>query len=340
MATPTPLADRLLDAQVAWILQELAPDRLDAVIDREVDWLLAAAADVPLERLVDLDAVRPPLRRLAATVPASTTASTMVQATADLLQQGPAEPFVPAEVVPREVVEALVDELLALRPALAQSLDGLTESPLVGTLASRFVGRIVMEVLEANRSVAQKIPGVGSIVSMGTSAATKVVGAADKQLQGLVGDTAGKGASFAIKRLNKVVAETMQDPLVRDAVLEVWDLQAARPLEAPEGVDPERARRIAGAVQDVVIAVAPTAPAFALADAWVAAFLEVYGEHPVATLLEELELTRDDLAELARGVVTPVVAAAHEDGRLEALARERLAPFWASPEVTAILDGA
>ena len=59
----------------------------------------------------------------------------------------------------RERVEALLDELLALHPVLERALERLTDSPLVGTMASRFMGRIAGEVLQANKAVADKVPG-------------------------------------------------------------------------------------------------------------------------------------------------------------------------------------
>ncbi|HVK30851.1 MAG TPA: hypothetical protein VM575_21120, partial [Nocardioides sp.] len=41
----------------------------------------------------------------------------------------------------------------------------------------------------------------------------------------------------------------------------------------------------------------------------------------------------------ATSMATVVVGVAHDNGDLERLVRERLAPFYASPEVAAILDG-
>lgn len=338
MAARPALADQLLDAQVAWVMAELEDGALEGTIRREVADLWDVAATVPLAAVVDLPSLTPVLARLLATVPASTTVSTMVQATADLLHEGPQDPVTPADLVAREDVEALVAELLALRPLVEQGMDRLAESPLVGTLASRFVTRLVVDVLEANRSMAQRIPGVGSIVSLGTSAATRVVGAVDKQAQQLLGDTAGKGAAFAVRRLNKVVMDTLRDPLMHDALMEVWDTQSARSVDAvAEGMAQDDARRLAGVLQDIAIGAAPTPAVMGFLLAWVEALLEVYGDHPVTTLLEELGIGRDDVLGDAQVVVGPIISAMRADGRLEAMVRARLEPFWDSPQVAAML---
>ncbi len=73
--------------------------------------------------------------------------------------------------------------------------------------------------------------------------------------------------------------------------------------------------------------------------AWVRTVFELHGDTPVAELLVDLGLTRDDVLAVATAVGPPLVAAAAADGRLEAAVRARLEPFFHSPQVAAILDG-
>ncbi len=309
------------------------------MIERDVDELLAGAAHVRLHDIASAERVIAAVDVLLASAPASTVATTLARMTADQVHEGPPEPFVPADVVERERVAAVVDASLALRPMVGEVLDRLTESPLVGTLASRFVTRLVVDVLEANRSMAKKVPGVGSIVSFGTNAATRAVGVADRQVQALLGDSATKGTAMAVRRLNGVVMTTLEDPDFRDAVLEVWDTWAEEPFRGVgEVVERDDLRRLAAALQDVASAGAPTPPVRAFVAAWIRTVFELHGDTPVATLLEELGITRDDVLAVATGLVPPLVAAAATDGRLEQAVCTRLEPFFHSPEVTAILD--
>ena len=339
MTSAPPTADRLLDAQVAWVMQELTGDRLLEVIERDVDELLAGAAEVRLADVTSADGVIEVVDLVLANVPASTVATTLARMTADQVHDGPSAPFVPADVVDRAQVASLVDASLALRPMVAQGLDRLTESPLVGTLAQRFVTRLVVDVLEANRSLAQRVPGVGSIVSFGTNAATRMVGAADKQVQALFGDSASKGTAMAVRRLNSVVMATLEDPTLRDAVLEVWDTWADEPFHGVgEVVERDHLRRLAAALQDIASTGAPTPPVAAFVAAWVHGVFDLHGDTPVATLLDELGVTRDDVLAAATTVVPPLVAAAAADGGLEDAVRARLEPFFHSPAVAAILD--
>ena len=224
---------------------------------------------------------------------------------------------------------------------LERALERLTESPLVGTAASRFMGRIVGEVLQANRAVTDKVPGLGALMSFGTSAASKVVGAADKQFEGLIGDTVGKGGTFAVRRLNKIVIETLRDPTTREAVLQVWDLLAAgarrraRPARDPRGGHRRRRRRARAGHRHRRRA--STSPR--LTEVVVDAFLDRFGGYTPTELLDELDLSREDVvADLVR-IAPGVVDALRESGDLERILRAELEPFYSSPEVTALLGG-
>jgi len=333
-------ANRLLDAQVTWLLGRLTGPGLTDRIAEDVDDLLLTGSKLPLGEVATAADIKAVAHLLFTNVPPSTAASTLVGVAADIAYDGPADRFTLADLIDREHVESLADEVLGMTDLAERFLDDLTESPLVAALASRFVGRIVNDVVAMNQAVADKIPGLGSLVSFGTGAAGKVLGAADKGFQQVLGDTAGKGAAFAMRRLNKVLVETLKDPGTRDAVLEVFDLYADKPVVRLDQLGSrEDATRVAGLLQDIVIAGAPTEPVLALVDALIDGFFATYGEHPVSALLEDLDLTRDDLVAHATAIVPRVLEQAKESGELERLLRARLEPFFASPEVAAILAG-
>lgn len=337
--TSSPLAARLLDAQVAWLLGRLTGDELPGLVAQAVDDLLELGRHLRVGEVVDAATATELLTEALATVPASAAASTLVGVFADVTYDGPREPVTLADLLSRDQVEAVVDELLGLATPAEELLDRLAESPMVVTVASRFVGRIVTEVLATNKAVADKIPGVGSLMSLGTSMAGKVVGAGAQPFEALFGDTAGKGATYAVRRLNKVLLETLRDPATKEAALQVFDLFSDTRLDGTKRLgDRDDAHRVAGIAQDVAIQAAASAPAAALVAALADGFLAVYAEESVTTLVEDLGFTRDELVGRARAVAVPAVTAAVATGEVERLLRERLEPFFASPAVAAVLE--
>ncbi len=314
-------------------------DQLAPTVSLIADQLLDTAGRHPLADLVDRESIKAIVARALVTVPGSAAVGGIIEMVTEVVLDGPAEPYPIGELVDRERFEVLLDELLALNPLLEKALERLTASPLVGTIATRFMGRIVGEVLQANKAVADKVPGLGSLMSFGTTAASKMMGAADKQFEGLLGDAVGKSSTFAVRRLNRILIETLRDPTTRDAILEVWDLVAAAPVA---GLGQYTSRDDADGVVDAAHALAVTALANEhiadLGSAIVDGFFERFGGYTPTELLDELDLGRDDLvADLVR-IAPGVVAALRESGDLERILRAQLEPFYASAEVTAILE--
>lgn len=332
------LADRLLDAQVAFHLSRLTGDELETTVRRVADALLDVAANHQIADLVTPEAVKLVVERALTDVPGSPAVTAFIELGRELALVGPAEPFPLSDVVDREQVERLVDEALGLTPLLERGLDHLTASPLVGTAASRFMGRIVAEALAANQAVADKVPGLGSLLSFGTKAAAGVVGAADKQLDGLLADTAGKGGTLAVRRLNRIIVDTLRDPTTREAALQVWDLVAAAPVRGlGDQVRHEQMGGVVGATHDLVVSVLADPHVIALSHAVVDAFFEAFGGYTPVELLAELDLQRDDLVEDAVRFAPSVVESMIGSGELEALLRAELAPFYASDAVAGLL---
>ena len=341
------LSRRLLDAQVAYHLDRLSGDHLESTVARLVDDLLEGASKHRLRDLVDPEAVQDVVVRALATVPGSAAVGEIVELVTTVVHEGPAEPFPLGVLVERDGVERLLDELLALHPVLERALERLTYSPLVGTMASRFMGRIVGEVLQANKAMTEKVPGLGSLMAFGTSAASRAMGAADKQFEawvggtmgGTVGGTVGKGGTYAVRRLNSIVIETLRDPTTRAALMQVWDLMSEEPVSGLERYTTrDELSGVVGAVHGLAVTSTASEQVAELTRAIVTALYERFGGLTPTELLQELALEREDVvADLVR-MAPPVVDALRESGDLERIVREHLTPFYASPEVTALLS--
>ena len=332
------LAQQLLDAQVAHHLERLTGAALTPTVRRLADAVFAAAGQHQIEDLVDRAAVRSIVARALATVPGSAAVGGFVELATSVVFDGPDDTFCLGELVERDQVEVLLDQVLALHPVLERALERLTVSPLVGTAASRFMGRIVGEVLQANKAVADKVPGLGSLMSFGTSAASMVMGAADKQLEGLIGDAVGKGGTFAVRRLNRIIIETLQDPTTRAAALDVWDLLAQEPVV---GLDQHTTREeVSGVVDaghDIAVSVLASEQVARLGETVVDAFFDRFAGYTPTELLNELDLSQEELIEDLVAIAPRVVDALLETGDLERILRAQLEPFFASPEVAALL---
>ncbi|MEO9322131.1 hypothetical protein ABFT23_01490 [Nocardioides sp. C4-1] len=329
------LAQRLLDAHVRHEVERLTGELLAEDVSDLVHSLFDTVGDQQVADLVDTRVVHEVVERLLVSVPGSAAVAGLVEMVRDVVREGPDERFALGDVVERGQVEALVDALLGLTPVLERVLTRLQDSPMVGAMASRFMARIVGEVMQTNQAIADKVPGLGSLLSFGTAAAKQVAGAAGSPFEALVGDAVGKGSTFAVGRMNHILLETLRDPTTRDAVLQAWDLAAAEPVRgAGDDAAAEEAAEQWGAVvhagHDVVVTVLGDERTVAFGRAILEAFVERFGGYTPVELLDELDLDRadvvDDVVRLAPAFLAPLL----ESGDLERLVRDRLEPFYRS----------
>lgn len=335
------LAERLLEAQTEWAVDALTGPGLDELLARDVTDVLSVASALTLDDVTDADSVKATARRLADLVIGSEALAGLVPAVADAVYDAPAaDEHLLGDVVLREHVEALVDRALAMQQLQDAAMDRLAESPLVATIAQRYVTKLVSDFLQANREQAEKVPGVSSLFSVGFGAASKVRDAADKRLGGLLGDAQNRSTQFAIKRSNGAMREILRDAPTREAVLEVWDLQAEETVAAlREYLTAADLRELLAILHALVVDASGHEYVGALIDAGVDVVFERWGSTDLASVLAELGLTEDVLLDDLRRLAPPLLAAAARDGRLADLVRTRLAPFWALDSTRDLLAG-
>lgn len=328
-------AAQLLDAQVEFVLHELTGKRLAAVIARDVDDLLALAGQLTVADVLDADAVKAVLTAAAERLGGGALLADAALAIADAIYDMPAsEDYTLADLVDRDPVEALVVKFLGMHQLHNRALDQLDRSPVVAAVAAKFVGKIVSDFVGQQRQMAEKLPGAKSLFSIGQSAANRVLN------NPFVGDAANKGAKLAMRQTSSAVRDVLKDAPLRGAAMEIWDMQAAAPLsEVREYVTKQDLREIVVLVHAIVVSGRDSDYVGEVVSACVDAVLERYGDRDLASLLPELGVTRDDLVSDLRALLPPLIEAAKADGRLDALVRARLKPFFASKKVQTILAG-
>jgi hypothetical protein len=334
------IAERLLDAQVRFVLAEVTGDRLLDVIERDVHDVLALLGPVRVGELVQADVIKQIGRRLVVDLGASAVVSDMVGALAEgIYDMGVGDEYLLGDVLDRDAVQALVRHALTLNRLSDRLLDRLTESPLVATIAARFVTKIISDFMQQNRARAERLPGMSTMLNLGAGAASKVRGVTDRHLDQVLGDAAGRGAAFALKRTNNAIREMLREAPLEQATMQVWDLHADEPIgDLREYLSREELRVLAERVHDVVVSARQTEYAGALVDACVDVFFAEYGDYDLNRLLDELGITEENLVADLQRLLPRLVAAADRDGALAGFVRARLEPFYRSDEVQALLS--
>jgi hypothetical protein len=336
---PEELSAALLDAHVAWAVSELTGDRLAVQVERGVDDLLEIAAGHRLDELVDRENVKATAHVVVDIAGASNVVANLaVTATTRVHGMTAAHDHTLAEVVERDDIEALVGAFLRMPLLHDRGLSLLASSSLVGAVASKFVAKIVSDVVQQNRDRAERLPGVSSLFSIGVNAAGRVRRVADKPVEALFGDARDKSAQVAIRLINAAIQELIQGAPLQGAAMETWDLQGQEPMSDLHGyLRATDVPELAGIVYRLVALAGGSEYAGAAIDESIDAFFDSYGAHDLASFVDEFGITRGDLIDIVMGHARTALDALHSSGELESLIRSRVEPFFTSPAVTALL---
>jgi len=306
--------------------------------------VIGVADTVIFRDVVGIDDARQTVRTVVDRIGGSPVIADSVGVFADAIYDNIArnDDYTLGDVVDREPVEALLEKIFGMHQAQERIFERLTESPLIATVASKFVDKLIDDFMESNRQMASKIPGVGSLVSFGTSAAKSARKAAEKAADGtFIGEMAGKGAQYALKRTNNAIREMLRDAPVHGAAMEFWDLHAGEPVSGlREYLSQQDLRELARIVHRVATTTRDKEYFGLLLDECVEVFFAKYGDHTLAGLLPELGLSAEDIRTEILRYGPAVVAAAKRNGVLAKLIRERLEPFYTSEAVLEILAAA
>ncbi|BAW05963.1 hypothetical protein [Nocardia seriolae] len=339
---PREIAEKLLDLQVDFIVGEVSGDRFAEVIARDVKDVVGVADTIIFRDVVEIDQAKQTVANVIDLIGGSPVLGEMVGTLANSLYEDIATntDYTLGDVVDREPVEQLLEKIFGLHQAQERLLERLTESPLIATVAAKFVDKLVDDFMETNKQIAGKIPGVGSLVSMGTNAAKSARKAAEKAGGTFIGEMAGKGAQFALKRTNNAIREMLRDAPVHDAAMEFWDLHAGEPVAGlKEYLSQQDLYDLALIVYRIALTTRNKEYVGVLVDQGVEVFFEKYGDHTLAALLPELGLSEAVIAEEILRYGPAVVEAAKRNGVLAKLIRQRLEPFFLSEPVLAVLAG-
>lgn len=345
MTEPREIAERLLDAQVAYIVGEVSGDRFAEVVARDTEAVIGVADTIVFRDVVSIDEAKQTVANIINLIGGSPVLGDVVSVFADSIYDNIAanNDYTLGDVVEREPVEQLLEKIFGMHQAQERILERLTESPLIATVASKFVDKLISDFMESNRQMAGKIPGVGSLVSLGTSAAKQARKAAERATGegSFLGEMAGKGAQFALKRTNNAIREMLRDAPVHDAAMEFWDLHAGEPVSGlREYLSQQELRELAVIIYQIALTTREKEYFGLLVDECVDVFFEKYGDHTLAAMLPELGLSGEDIGKEILRYGPAVIEQAKRNGVLTKLVRERLEPFFLSESTLAILADA
>lgn len=336
------LADRLLEAHVAYQVRQLRGEDFAVAVAAEVDQALRDSRLLTLDRVMHRDQVKAVAVKYVATFRLPGAIPEIAGEIATRLRAHPANDIALREVISRQRVEDLVVVVAEMRALRAQVLRGLADSYAVHAGVTGLVQGIAAGVVGSGRRLVGRVPLVGTGVSVAEKVGDRVIAGIPSSIPEGIDqrgrELAERTARLLVGYLSDNADEAVDDAELREAVLEVWDAVSARPLkELMSLVSDEDLIDLFVGVYAAWLDVRGSAYITALVETGVDIFFDTYGAFPLDRLLDEFGLGREDLIEEALRFAPSVIEALAEEGLLEGLVRRRLEGFYASTEAHALL---
>lgn len=325
-----PVAARLLDAQVAFAMQQLRGENYHSLVLDEIEHALLEASETTLSDAVTPTMIKNVAAKYAVQVPVEGGIAELVSEVALRLYQLTATTDTSfGDVIDGRrfgELSAMVVEMGVTQRVLERILSSEAFAEFCVTLVQHSLAE---SVTEGGKSLARG--RVGRIIGgLGARMPQSAVERLELRAEGL----ARRGARF-------LLAHTHADEnVLADAVNELWRSNLDTPLSSAASAISARD------VEDAVVPVYEFWRTFrdtdyfrALLDEGIDHVFEKYGEVSLYELLLDLGVGREDMIEEALRFGPPVIALLDERGYLESVLRRRLIPFYVSDEFREALAG-
>lgn len=331
------LATALLDAHVAFLHRELAGKGLRAWVQRSVDAFFTAVDAVPLRTLVDREAVQHSAAAFALQTRLDARFADLVSEAALRLRDNPIhESTTIGELLPEPEFLAVLERLLAQRDLREQAVHALLNSEAY----TGFVSELLYHGLQgwlADNPLAQAVPGGRAAVKLGRSMLGR--SGLDRTVETRMRHYIDRSVS-ATAHIGERFLVDIEDEVLRDTALTLWRQLRDEPVaKMTEALGDGEVEAWAGIGYRVWLSLRQGAWLREMIDSVIDLFFERYGNHDVADVLGDVGVDAAMLsAELLRHA-RPLLRALKKDGRLDALLRSQLEPFYQSAECRAAIAG-
>ena len=322
--------DALLAAHIEYELQQYSPARLPAVIQDEVTALYTWLATVKVADLLPAPQLTPWLQRNVLQRPLPAAVVDFIQenlgVALELLQED--QTLIPT-ILPKPAYDRAVAAVGEMGDFRRQVIHEIVSSSVYSRLVANVLYYGIKTFLVTENGMARAIPGASSLLRLSQNALNATVPHVeknvDKQLVAFVDDniqqTVAESEDFLDRTLDAGLVQRMGD--------ELWESLRSITLARLTGsLDKPAVAAGSDVIQEVWQHLRTTTIAEDILEAVVRSFYLRYGKQDVRTLLEQLGLGPETVAEELLALVAPLVEQARAGGYLEARLRVRLAPFY------------
>lgn len=334
------IADALLEAHVAYVLDQLEGEVLATHIREAVDQLLLDAKKLKLNDVVTRQQIKDTARTYAAELELKGGIPELVGELARRIYENPdlAETTA-ADVVSDRTVADLLDKGLELQSLREAIVRGVIDSPLYARFASELLYNGIKGYLAQN-AITDNIPGARSMMKLGKAVMSRATPSLEATVEEQLKRYIGKSIGAVSQRSVGPLISADNNRFLREALLDAWEQLKAMPFgELRPHLSSLDIEEFFVAGYEFWRELRQRSIYTALIDAGIDGFFDKYGKHSLAVLLDDLGIGAELMVHEALRHAPHALQALKKKKLLEPTVRRYLEPFYRSEAVAKILGG-
>ncbi|MFC3152874.1 hypothetical protein ACFOEK_17680 [Litoribrevibacter euphylliae] len=326
------LANELLELHVQHEMATLTPDNFLAWLSDETTPVLDALSHIPLNQLLSEEQLNQIIHDQVVSHPIpGAIAEIAGDAATFLFKSDPHLDSRLKDIMTAKQFQGFVSKILELETQRHQIIHQIIDLPVYRSLISNVVYKAITRYLYEDNMLSKHVPGVSSMLKMSRNvmnkAAPKISGAMEESVKTYISNN----LSLFQQESKTYLMESLSSEDLESSIMDFWDEVEDKTLrELQEGMDSIDLSEFVVLGYEFWLEFRES-DYFAHCYQSVVHFLyQRYGDEPLATLFEDLEITEETVIERAQRLAPQLLTTLSNSGLLEAVIRRRLASFYES----------
>lgn len=330
--------EALLEAHVAFVVDQLRGAQLQPLLESLLDQGLADAADLKLEQMVTRDMIKATARTYAIELDLQGGIPELIGDIARALHAHPIhERTRLADLISQRRFEDLLDHVLALKSIRRRLVGEVIASPLYERIASDLLYNGIRDYL-ARSNLPAGIPGARSALKLGRAVVKRATAGFEDAMEDGLKRHIGRSVGSVSQKTAQSLLDGEHDDALREVAVDSWQrLRELRIGELREDLSALDVEELFVTLYECWKELRGTDFIAQMIGTGIDTFFEKYGESSLADLLEDLGIDRDLMLAEALRFGPHVLTQLHAAGKLEPSVRRLLEPFYRSGKVEKIL---
>lgn len=327
-------AARLLDAQVAYTLEQMKGKALRAHVESNVDYLLEVGSKLRLSDLVSEEMIRATALKYASDMEPGPGLAEMVAEIARKLHGHPGhDQCTLRDLVDDRMFDEVVDKVIEMKSVRERIVHDLVGNPLYSELIADVLYHGIRNYMTDN-PLTKRLPGAQSMMKLGKS----VIDKATPNIEEAIRRYIQKNINASLKESERFLVKTLDDKRIDAVAHDVWRQVREEPISRFQDYVSEED------LEDFFVIgfeywrrLRSTDYYRSMVDAGVDFFFNKYGKTPITDIIADVGVSRDMIVEDAMHYLPHVLKVVQKKGLLEDWVRQNLEGFYLSDAVAEIL---